>query len=400
MGTLAENKLNMYTAEKHPLPKATFETLIEKNALYCVSIYLSMDKLGMQQNLHLAQALLKNCLEEVQVELLQHQLHENEIEDYLEPIAQLLHKVDLWRNPSDGLAIFLDSEVGLRYYQIPIPFETQTFVASHFYLKPLLPLYQNDGIYYLLELSRDYVKLYEASRFHFEDLYVEDFAPKRLEEAVGFDYKPKMLQFRSGQDIGGAGLFHGHGEGKDDDKKELVKFFSAVDKGVIKTIENQNAPLLLACTDYLYSIYKQTSSYKNIYDQHLGGDPEFKVKTSLHQDSWSLIEPYFKKIESDMILKFKDLYHTQKTSYETGNIISAALNGTVDTLFIENDNDIFGTFDLNTNRATIDKSKDISNTSLTNLAALETFKQGGKVFFLPAEDMPVKNCNLNAIFRY
>ena len=105
----------MYTAENHPLPKTIFESLIEKNALYCVSIYLSMDKQGMEQNLHLAQALLKNCIEEVRVVLLQHQLHENEIEDYLDPIAQLLHKVDLWRNPSDGLAIFLDSEVGLQY---------------------------------------------------------------------------------------------------------------------------------------------------------------------------------------------------------------------------------------------------------------------------------------------
>ena len=91
----------MYTAEKHPLTKTTFETLIKRNALYCVSIYFSMDKQGMQQNLHLAQALLKNCLEEVRVVLLQHQLHENEVEDYLEPIVQLLNRVDLWRNPSD-----------------------------------------------------------------------------------------------------------------------------------------------------------------------------------------------------------------------------------------------------------------------------------------------------------
>ena len=390
----------MYTSKKNPLPKATFETLIDKNALYCVSIYLAMDKQGMEQNLHLAQALLKSCLEEVRLVLLQHQLHENEVEDYLDPIAQLLNKVDLWRNPSEGLAIFLDSEVGLQYYKIPLPFETQTFVASHFYLKPLLPLYQNDGLYYVLELSRDYVKLFKASRYHFEDLYVEDFAPKRLEETVGFDYKPKMLQFRSGQNIGGAGVFHGHGEGKDDTKKELVKFFRAVDKGVKNAIENQNAPLLLACTDYLYSIYKQASSYKNVYNQHLGGDPEFKVKTSLHQDSWNLVAPHFKKNESDMIMKFKELYHTQKTSYETSDILRAALSGTMDTLFIENDNDIFGTFDLKTNRVTINESKEISNTSLTNLAALETFRRGGKVFSLPAEDMPVKNSNLNAIFRY
>ncbi|MDO1513937.1 hypothetical protein Q2T41_14850 [Maribacter confluentis] len=390
----------MYTAEKLPLLKTTFESLMAKKIFHCVSIYISMDKKGMQQNLHLAQAKLKNCLKEVSSVLLQYQLHQSDVEDYLEPISQLLDRVDLWRNPSKGLAIFLDPETGLQYFKIPISFETQTYVANHFYLKPLFPIYINDGTYYLLEISRDYVKLYKASRYHFEDLFVEDFAPKRLEEAVGFDYRPKMLQFRSGQNVGGAGVFHGHGEGKDDDKKELVKFFRALDKGLKKAIENQNAPLLLACTDYLYSIYKETSTYKNVYDGHLGGDPEFKVKTSLHQDSWNLIEPHFTKIESEMILKFKELYHTQKTSYEIGDILSAALNGTVDTLFIENDTDIFGTFDITSNKVRIDESKEISNTSLTNLAALETLKKGGKVFFLPTEDMPVENSNLNAIFRY
>jgi hypothetical protein len=100
----------MYTAEKLPLLKTTFESLMAKKAFHCVSIYISMDKKGMQQNLHLAQAKLKNCLKEVSTVLLQYQLHQKEVEDYLEPITQLLDRVDLWRNPSDGLAIFLDPE--------------------------------------------------------------------------------------------------------------------------------------------------------------------------------------------------------------------------------------------------------------------------------------------------
>ncbi|MGO4917972.1 baeRF7 domain-containing protein [Maribacter spongiicola] len=390
----------MYTAEKLPLPKSTFESLMAKKALHCVSIYLSMDKKGMQQNLHLAQAKLKNCLKEVGTVLLKYQLNQKGVEDYLEPITQLLDRVDLWRNPSDGLAIFLDPETGLQYFKVPISFETQTYVANHFYLKPLFPIYTNDGTYYLLEISRDYVKLYKASRYQFKDLFVEDFAPKRLEEAVGFDYRPKVLQFRNANNLSSAGVFHGHGEGKDDDKNEMVKFFRALDKGLKKAIENQNAPLLLACTDYLYSIYKETSTYKNVYDGHLGGDPEFKVKTSLHQDSWELIEPYFKILESEMIQKFKDLSYSQKTSYEIGEILRATFQGTVEVLFVENESDVFGTFNLKTNRVTVEKSKDISNTSLTNLAALECYKRGGKVFLLHAEHMPMKNSNLNAIFRY
>jgi len=374
--------------------------MMEKRALHCVSIYLPMDKKGKEQNLHLAQALLKQCINQLKTTLVEHQMHLDEIADYLTPVEQLLYKVELWRNPSDGLAIFLDPEDGMQYFKVPIPFEAGTYVASHFYLKPLLPIYHNDGLYYLLELSRDYVKLYEASRYGFKDLYIEDFAPDRLEQAVGFDYKPKMLQFRTGQNIHSAGAFHGHGEGKDDDKKEMVSFFRAVDKGVKKAIVDQNAPLVLACTDYLLDLYRETSTYPNVYDTNVSGDPEFKVKTSLHQASWVLMESYFKRKQTEKVTQFNERYHTQKTSYEIDDILNAALNGRVDTLFIQNDTDIYGIYDMENNEVTIDDHQEIYNTSLTNLAATETFRQGGNVYFLSSDELPVKGNSMNAIFRY
>lgn len=390
----------MHTSEIHPLPKKIFESLLETRAPHCVSIYLPMDKKGQEQNLHLAQAFLKQCINDVQKTLAEHQMHSIEIEKYLESITQLLDTVELWRNPSDGLAIFLSPKDGMHYFKVPISFETNTYVSSHHYLKPLLPLYHNDGMYYLLELSQDYVKLYEASRYQFKDVYVEDFAPKRLEEAVGFDHKPKMLQFRSGQNVHGAGSFHGHGEGKDDDKGELLTFFRAVDKGVKKSISHRNMPLVLACVDHLFDLYKEASTYPELYHENLGGDPEFRVKTALHQASWDLMETFFIKSQTEKTSQFTELYHTQKTSYEIDDILNGALNGRVDTLFIAEGDDIFGTFELKNNKVVIDDKKELSNTSLTNLAAMETFRQGGMVYFLASDEMPVRGRSMNALFRY
>ncbi|WP_281542258.1 hypothetical protein [Maribacter aestuarii] len=390
----------MHTSEIHPLPKEIFESLIETHALHCVSIYLPMDKKGQEQNLHLAQGFLKKCINEVRDTLTQHQMHIDEINKHLDPVAQLLDRVDFWRNPSDGLAIFLNPKDGMQYFKVPISFEVKTYVSSHYYLKPLLPLYHNVGMYYLLELSQDYVKLYEASRFHFKDVYVEDFAPKRLEEAVGFDHKPKMLQFRTGQNVHSAGSFHGHGEGKDDERKELVTFFRAVDKGVKKVIGHKNVPLVLVCVDHLFDIYKDASTYPELHPENLGGDPEFRGKTSLHEASWNLMEKHFTKHQSQKALQFNELYHTQKTSYEIDDILNAALHGKVDTLFIADEDDIFGTYDFENNKIITDDEKDLSNTSLTNLAAIEAFKRGGKVYVLPSNEMPLKESSMNAVFRY
>ena len=389
----------MYTSIKHPLPEKTFKALAAKRDLHCVSIYLPMHKTGKEQNEHLAQANLKRSIKEVHQTLAKHQLQEDEINNYLKPIEELIVNIDLWRNPSDGLAIFLDKK-SLNYYLFPISHDTHTYVADHFYLKPLLPLYHDNGVYYLLELSQDYIKLYEATRFSFKDLYIEDFAPNQLEKAVGFDYKPKMLQFRSGQATHGAGSFHGHGEGKDDDKKELITFFRAIDLGVKQAVTDQKAPLVLACTDPLYYIYKEANSHPNLYGKHISGDPEFKDKKDLHQQSWELIQEYFKKTMKSKLDLFTEQSHTPKTSIDPSEIILAAINGKIDTLFIRKGADLFGIYNKRNNQVSFDDSKELNNTSLINLAAMYTFMQKGKIYELDPKEMPVKEHPINALFRY
>jgi len=389
----------MYTTADHPLPKKTFEVLAAKRNPHCVSIYLPMHKKGKEQNEHLAQKSLKSCIREVQKNLAEYQMHEDEIKKYLKPINDLIDNIELWRHPSDGIAIFLDAE-GLNYYSLPIPFTIKNYVDNRFYLKPLLPLYHEDGVYYLLELSEDYVKLYEASRFGLKDVHVEDFAPDQLEKVVGFDFRPRMLQFRSGQATHGAGSFHGYGEGKDDKKKELTSFFRAIDKGVKKILGDNKNPLLLACVDSSYFQYKKTNSYPHLYDKNIGGDPEFRDKNSLHQESWKLMKVYFEKTKKDKLKQFTDFYHTPKTSFELNDIIPAGVDGKIDTLFVQHNTDIFGAYDWENKHVILDEQKEIHNISLTNLVALQTFTQGGKVYVLEADEMPIKECAVIALFRY
>ena len=332
----------MSSHDLQPFSKSLFENLANSHDLYCVSMYIPLYKRGKEQNEHLAQANLKHCIKEVTNELQKHQLSENEIKNYLNPIEQLLINIEIWRNPSNGLAIFLDKN-GLTYYKLPINFETHTYVANHFYLLPLLPLFHNNGEYYLLELSQDYVQLYEATEYGFNNLFVEDFAPTNLENAVGFDYKQKMLQFRSGQDAFSSGSFHGHGEGKDDNKKEIVAFTRAIDKGVNKVITNKKAPLIIAGTDALFNIYQQTNTYPNLYKTNISGDSEFINKNLLLANSWEFIKPYFEEDQNMRIKQFSELYNTPKTSYETSDIILSSFDGKIETLFIENGEDFYGT---------------------------------------------------------
>lgn len=389
----------MTTISPAPLPRRVFEKMANIRRPHCVSIYLPMDIKGKEQNRHLAQATLKSCIKEVATQLAEFQMPQAQIEAYVAPLEAMLTNVSLWRNPSEGLAIFMDQENGMEYYQIPLSFSTRTYVANHFYLLPLLPLYHNDGMYYLLELSQDHIKLFEGSLLNFKDVFVEDFAPGRLEDAVGYDFEQKNLQVRSGHGAHGT-YFHGHGDPKEKDRKELMQFLRKVDEGVRKAIINPSAPLVLACVDSLYAMYKETTAHPNLYGAYIPGDPEFRNNADRHRKSWTLIENYFDKEETKALEQFRELAHSTKTAFEINDILVAAHQGKINTLFIEEGSEVFGTYDMEMEQVSVSAKKEVHNTSLTHVAAMQTFMQGGKVYSLPQDAFPTGGKSMVALLRY
>jgi len=384
----------------HTFTKKAFEQLASISNQYSVSIYLPMYKKGKELNEGLGQSNLKSCLKKVHAVLVEYGYDKSSVNAYLKPIRNLIFELSFWRNPSEGLAIFLDKDNGMRCYKLPFPFEIKTYVADHFYLFPLLPLFHNNGIYYLLELSRDYVKLYKGSRNNFRDIPIKKIIPKQLEEVVGFDFEQKMLQYRTGHMMYPAGSFHGQGEGKEDEKKELLSFFRKINRGVTKMISDKKAPLILACTDELYPVYKKINSYHKLWDTNLSGDPEFKGTNELHKASWSLIQYYFETKKREKLAKFISKFHTSLTTCQLSEIIPAAVKGKIDTLFVQQKEDVFGTYNSAKGCLILDSCKEIRNISLLNMAAINTFLQGGNVYFLEAEEMPVKNIPMNALLRF
>ena len=139
-------------------------------------------------------------------------MSDNEIERFIMPIDELVHESEFWRNQSDGLAIFL-SEENFNKFTVPVQFDPFNYVSNEFYIKPLVPLFQGEELFYLLELKMDEVKFYECTKYSITEVYIEDLTPSRLEERVGYEHKEKNLQFRS-QKMGSVseGMFHGHGE--------------------------------------------------------------------------------------------------------------------------------------------------------------------------------------------
>lgn len=363
----------------------------------CISIYIPTHIYGEETKNNVDQITLKNQLKSVTNKLEDKGLNQEQIKKMLRPAYQLLDDDDFWLHQSEGLALFISKDK-FEKFTVPVNFVEFNYVSDHFYVKSLMPVFNDDENFYLLTLKQDEVNLYDCTRYSIEEIDINNLIPDDMKDRVGKDFEQKSLQFRS---QGRQGLFHGHGDDKRDAKQELLQFFHEVDKGLMKVIgENQKQPLVIASIDRAFDLYKETNSYKNLYPDNVSGDPENQDIFLLHEKATIILDNYFKKEKMENLKKLSDLLHTDKASNALEEILSAVKQGKVESLVLENKQDLMGEYDAEKNEVKIHDNPNGSSKSLLNFAAAEVFKNGGNVYLIDKENLPEKASKINAVYRY
>ena len=382
------------------LKKEQFEKLAQFNTNPCVSIFIPTDRAGKDVLNEKDRINLKSQWKKAVEILKKRGFGQEKIDAIGEPINDLLAgDNNFWRQQSDGLAIFL-ADGFFEKFTLPVTFEAFVYVSDHFYLKPLIPMFNGDGRFYLLALQLDKVKLYEATRYTIGEVEVSDLTPDRLEDRVGYDYEEKSQQHQTQNSNIGSTTFQGHGAAQRDDRNEILRFFRAVDKGLQKILNNENVPLVVACQDSYFPIYKEASSYNHLYKEPVKGNPsDYESMLSLHAGALDVLEEHFSADREEKMKQFREL-GPKRTSSAISEIIPAIYEGKVDTLFVQNREDIWGNYNENMTDVDVQDSPDHTNISLLNLAAVKVLEQGGKVYLTEREFMPEKSSKMNAVFRY
>lgn len=376
------------------------EKLISVQDKTCISIFIPTERAGKDVLEEKNRTHLKSLWKEIGKELEEKGISEEKIDKIGKPIQALIDDKSFWRHQSDGLAIFA-TENFFEKFTLPVNFETHTYVSKEFYIKPLVPMFSGDERFYLLALQLENVELYEATRYSIGKVEVEDLIPSQLEERVGFDYKEKHLDFRTQNSGGEKAIFHGHGsDGEEVRKEEINRYFRAIDKGLDTVLHNDHAPLVVATQDYLFPIYEKVNTYNHLFDKVISGNPSDTDMFGLHQKALQAIEPLLQKTKRDKIKKFDELNNTDKTGTSNTDILPAVQQGKVDTLFLENRSEIWGTYNNENMKTSIQDEQKTNNYSLMNWAAKEVLRQGGNVFLMPEAQMPNKDSKMNALYRF
>lgn len=376
------------------------KSLIAQQGKWCVSLYMPTHRMGREQQQDPIR--LKNLLAEAETKLLANGIRRPEVEKLMEPAEQLLWNRGFWQHQGDGLAIFLSNDFS-EVYRLPASFEQLLVIANNFHIKPLLPLLGRTGTFYILALSLNNVRLFQATPDTLSEIGL-DF-PTSLKEALWTDEPEKYLNLHSGsistnEGKGGAAVFHGHNV-SDEEKTNILRFFQSVSQGLNALIETKTIPMVLAGVDYLLPIYREASTYQNILKDSVIGNPDREDLRKLHREAWNIARPLFEESQKKAFEKFQQLYgqQTELAATDLETAVKAARFGQVETLFIPLGRQIWGRYDAETNRVSRAAEPGAEHEDLLDLAAAETILNSGQVFAVPPEQMPGDG-ELAVILRY
>lgn len=375
------------------LSKSDLKTLLEHHEQPSVSLYMPTVKAGSetQQN----PIRFKNLMKEVESKLEEMGIRLSDASEWLEQ-AKKLDDLQFWEHQELGLAIFI-SPTAFHYYLLPIEVDEIVVVSDRFHLKPLLPLVNKNGRYFILALSQDNIRLIEATQFSARELHVENI-PDNLDQALMYDEFAQTSQFRTFTSHGGSrhpapegGIFHGQGS-PDIDKiyLDILQYFHQVDKGIFDRLKDEDAPLVLAGVEYLMPLYHQANSYQHLLADGMAGNPKMLKPEELQTLTWEIVQPYFEKSYTEAVQRYQDLSGAQpdKTVTKLEEIVSAAYYQRLDSLFVALDYHQWGQFNPETNQVEIHEEAQPDDEDLLDFAAVYTAMNGGTVYVEPQDKMP------------
>lgn len=382
-----------------PIIHEDIQQLINNTDTPCVSIYMGTHRKGVEVNEHKDQLKFKNVLNRASQALERFSLAPSERDELLKPAQDLLANDEEWRQMLDTLVVFV-SDNHFSYYKLPIKLDEHLKVSADHYILPLLPLLKADKRFYLLNLTLSQVHLYDVTPSQTREIDAGDLIPDSFQEVVGADYEQKNMQVRNQGAPQGGGIFHGHGEGKDDRQVELEKFIKAVAHGVGQVLQDKKVPLVLATVEDHFGEFKKVNEYPHLYGKTIQGNPEHVDLNKLSEEGWNLLESYFEDELNKQVNLYREAKDRALVDCHPESIIPASVRGKVDTLFVNQSATLDGRFDPEQYRIEVHKELQPADVDLLNLAAQQVFDQGGTVYTLESDKMPEPESIINAIYRY
>jgi hypothetical protein len=397
----------MSRTEPSTLTQEELRLLAEQQSSPAISIFFPTVRANvesLENSLH-----LKSLLGDVNEALKGATLTAREIDELVAPLFELVDDDNFWMHQLEGLALFRTPDM-FKIYRLGFPVAERAIVADTLKLTPLFPRLPGNDEWHILCFSKGEVRLLHCTLNRVEkvDLSGTDF-PKSLAEALKYDdlSKPDGQHHEmtgpgaripaSGQGSRGR-AFHGHGEDGDEEKTQIWRYARLVDEGLSKLLR-RGGPLMLACVEYLAPIYREASHFGELLDDIVEGNPDGLRDEEIHERARPFVEQRADRRLSELLERFGTAMAHDQASTDLDDILVAAEEGRIDTLFVERDAERWGQWDPTGGGLTEHDQREDADVDLYDLAAQKALLSSASILTLAPDRMP-GNGSIAALYRY
>ena len=357
------------------LNPADLKSLIAQQGKWCVSLYIPTHRFGQEQQQD--RVLLKNLLARAETNLLANGLRRPKVQKLMQPAEELLWDQNFWQHQSDGLAIFLSNDFSVMY-RLPKNFEELLMISKSFHTKPLVPLLNRIGKFYVLFVNLKQIRLFQGTADNISEIRLK--FPSSVDQAPWKD--------DSEQD-------------SEDAKKNILRFFQSINKELDKLLEDKNLPMILAGVEHVIPIYREACTYDNLLEDSIFGSFDEQNLKSLHESARQIAVPVFEKNQKQAFQKFEELtgQGNALAVSDLATAVKAARFGQVETMFVPLDEQRWGRYDPETDSVILESEGEPETEDLFDLASAETILNSGQVFSVERDQLPGKG-DVAAILRF
>jgi len=385
----------------------------------CVTLYMPTHRGGYDS--HQDPIRYKNLVRHAEEQLTAAGASRTDCDDILGPARRLVDDAAFWQSPAErGEAMVLFAARGKnRHLRLPETVREMVIVNERFHLGPLLATIESEQRFHILALSQKSVRLFEADRDGARELALPG-VPRSVQAALHYDVSehsqhrhsgggaPQLVASRGrapGGEVAHGGhheaQFHGHGVVDDDAKKQVLRFMQVLAEalGTLLHQHDRPLPMVLAGVEYELAMFRDVSKHPRIAPGGIEGNPDLLAAEDLRARAWPLAEPMLRERARKAAGRYEQLAGTDLVSNQLEEILLAAVDGRVDSLFFDPRTSRWGTLDVEQRRVELHPVQRDRNEDLAERAAAETFFHGGCVYS-SAEGQAPGNAGIAAVFRY
>lgn len=318
-------------------------------------------------------------------------MDEEQAEHFLQPVAALESSGQLWSKRGAGLALFSTGKPEeTLYFPLAMRVHEIALVGQRFYYKPLLGALHTATRFFVLVLSLNGARLLKCSNGSVTDLPLNSVSSGMDATLPAHDDLDAQRHARSFTRGGARGGYtsHSHGAGDIDRNAKAERYYKQVADAVFEVLKGQAAPLVLAGEAHGLALYRAHDRYAHTVRAALEGNRDVQSAGALRDEAAALLAVVQDGGAADALKRYRDVNNTARVTRAPKDIVRAAHDGRVQTLFVSEELDRWGRFDPATYHVQLHSLPRAGDISLLTLAAEFTLQHRGEVYLLPRSRIP------------